>query len=198
MKRKPNRFHGRIEHGDDRRCEAEGCAEAGEFRAPKSASPEVDGYHWFCLDHVRDYNARWNVFDHTTPDQAARMANGHLQWDRPTWPFGMNPNGSATLHDPMGVLKGVKGFEAYADAPHPITGKPMSAKDKRALSTLGLDERATSADIRLNYRALLKRYHPDHNGGDKEKEKKLRAVIDAYKHLTKDGKMNRQNQAHAG
>ena len=38
---------------------------AGQYRAPKS--PDVlDDYYWFCRDHVREYNLKWNFFEGTT------------------------------------------------------------------------------------------------------------------------------------
>ena len=42
-----------------RECEHEGCQQAGKFRAPKA--PDVlDEFKWFCKEHVREYNLRWN------------------------------------------------------------------------------------------------------------------------------------------
>jgi curved DNA-binding protein CbpA len=32
---------------------------------------------------------------------------------------------------------------------------------------------------------LLRRYHPDHNGGDRSHEAALQGVIEAYQHLRK-------------
>jgi hypothetical protein len=44
-----------------RLCDHPGCREDGKFRAPKS--PDVlDDYFWFCRDHVREYNLKWNFF----------------------------------------------------------------------------------------------------------------------------------------
>ena len=43
-----------------RACGMPGCAAAGEYRAPKDRA--LSDYHWFCLDHVREYNSAWNFF----------------------------------------------------------------------------------------------------------------------------------------
>ena len=53
----------------------------------------------------------------------------------------------------------------------------------KALATLGLEESADPAAIRARYKELVKRLHPDANGGDRSREEKLREIIQAYKHL---------------
>ena len=39
--------------------------------------------------------------------------------------------------------------------------------------------------LRTRYTELLRRFHPDHNGGDRSHESALQAVIAAYGHLRK-------------
>ena len=187
-KHKNNRFHGRVHHDDARCCDHEECEEPGEFRAPKSTQTDADGFYWFCLDHVRAYNEQWNYFKNATPDQSENLTNGVGGWDRPTWPFGLNgATGAQTnLKDPLNLFKDLKGFERYRDEKHPIHGKAMNKADIKALKTLGLDVSATQAEIRKHYRMLLKRYHPDANGGTRTQETQLRRIIEAYKHLMKD------------
>ena len=46
-----------------------------------------------------------------------------------------------------------------------------------------LEESADPAAIRARYKELVKRLHPDANGGDRSREEKLREIIQAYKHL---------------
>ena len=55
--------------------------------------------------------------------------------------------------------------------------------DRKALTVLRLDSTACFADIRRAYKELVRRYHPDSNGGDRSLEGKLQEVIDAYTHL---------------
>ena len=35
--------------------------------ARRSRPDNLEEFHWFCLDHVREYNLRWNFFDSPTP-----------------------------------------------------------------------------------------------------------------------------------
>lgn len=49
--------------------------------------------------------------------------------------------------------------------------------------TLGLEHNATAEQIKLAYRQLSKKHHPDRNGGSKESEKLFLEVQEAYKVL---------------
>ena len=53
----------------------------------------------------------------------------------------------------------------------------------KALFTLELDANATEAIIKSRYKELVKRHHPDANGGDRSSEDKLREIIQAYNYL---------------
>ena len=50
------------------RCDTPGCELAGEYRAPKSRESLRD-FHWFCLDHVRAYNAAWDYYKGMAPEE---------------------------------------------------------------------------------------------------------------------------------
>ena len=78
-----------------RQCEREGCAEAGEHRAPKSRGA-LNDYYWFCLEHVREYNATWDFFDGMDESEIENFRERDMTWHRPTWRLGSN---SATTAD---------------------------------------------------------------------------------------------------
>src|SRR5437868_5385867 len=52
----------------ERRCDISGCDCVGEYRAPKSPRQLTD-YFWFCLDHVRAYNASWDYYAGMSTDE---------------------------------------------------------------------------------------------------------------------------------
>ena len=54
-----------------------------------------------------------------------------------------------------------------------------------ALTTMGLDAAASLNDVKRRYKELVKRYHPDVNGGDRSAEERLAQVIRAYGVLKK-------------
>ncbi len=53
-------------------------------------------------------------------------------------------------------------------------------KPKDYYKILGIQHDATGADIKHAFRALAKRYHPDHNPGDKRAEEYFKMVQEAY------------------
>ncbi len=57
--------------------------------------------------------------------------------------------------------------------------RPASKADE-ALDVLGLAAPATADDVKARYIELVKRWHPDANGGDKAAEERLKLVNEAY------------------
>lgn len=57
----------------------------------------------------------------------------------------------------------------------------------KALDDLGLPHSAASEEIKSRYKELVKRHHPDANGGDRSSEGRLRQIIQAYKLLKQAG-----------
>ena len=52
---------------------------------------------------------------------------------------------------------------------------------------MSLDENADAARIRARYAELVKRWHPDSNGGDRGAEANLQRVLKAYQTLKAGG-----------
>jgi hypothetical protein len=176
-----------------RTCDHPDCAEEGRFRAPRSRHRLRD-YFWFCLDHVRAYNAAWNYFADMSEAEIDHYRHSQASWHRPTWPLNGKGNGKSHSHgfadlhmcDPLDIFANLDSpGQRYSE--HAFTGagdKPVTAKERTALSRLGLDESATRDDIKRAYKHLVKRYHPDVNGGDRAAEDKFKIVAEAYRHLS--------------
>jgi DnaJ-like protein len=168
------------------RCNHPGCEEEGQFRAPMGRDFEGQ-YFCFCLDHVREYNATYNYFNGMTPEAVALYQRDAVVGHRPTWSMGVN-RGDKTFRedsddpsrhtDPHG-LRHRYASRAAAESPKPQLG--IAAK--KALDQLNLDESADPTTIRARYKELVKRLHPDANGGDRSREEKLREIIRAYNYL---------------
>jgi hypothetical protein len=186
---RPNtRFHGRVE-GTDRLCAEPGCSEPGEFRAPfvEGAGPRHDGpgeYRWLCLDHVRAFNARYNFFNGMTADEIHAAQRPYAGWERETRAFAANgadrPPRWADFSDPLDAI-GAR-FRERMQAERK-DGKPLSGPDRKALKVLGLDQDVDRRGLRQRYSELVRKFHPDRNGGDRSMEKALQEVIAAYQHL---------------
>ncbi len=178
-----------------RACEMPGCAEAGTHRAPKGRHLEGE-YFWFCLDHVRQYNKSYNYFSGMNDAAIQAFQRDATIGHRPTWQMGVNARAEERPHaarpggfnwaggaqDPFRLFG--EGFQARGPEPERRKVHNMEA---RSLKTLGLDMTASSAEIKARYKLLVKRHHPDANGGDRSLEDRLREIIQAYSYLKSVG-----------
>lgn len=57
--------------------------------------------------------------------------------------------------------------------------------EQRAMTTLDLQPDADRTALRRRYTELVRRFHPDHNGGDRSFEGRLQDVVAAYQLLRK-------------
>lgn len=166
-----------------------GCTEQGEFRAPGERGAGFDGpgdWRWLCLDHVREFNARYNFFTGMSAEEIAAAQRPYAGWERETRAFAHTgadaPPKWSDFRDPMDAL-GARFRKARAAAEDRAAG--LSPELRAAYSALGLAPGADLKAIRSAYSALVRRYHPDRNGGDRSHEAKLQAVIEAYQLLRK-------------
>jgi hypothetical protein len=168
-------------------CNHPGCREPGEFRAPMGRLREGQ-YFCFCLDHVREYNASYNYFNGMSPEAVAVYQRDALVGHRPTWSMGSNrtaKNFREEGDDPSSPGDSLGMFRNHAAGP-PFRNpaKPRyGVAALKALDQLGLDDGADPASIKARYKDLVKRLHPDANGGDRSNEEKLREIIRAYNYL---------------
>ncbi|RMF10320.1 MAG: J domain-containing protein [Alphaproteobacteria bacterium] len=171
--------------GRKRSCDHPDCPNEGRFRAPRSRD-RLNDYYWFCLDHVRDYNAQWNYFAEMSEQEIDRYRRDEASWHRPTWPMGGRGPADIHLNDPLDIFAGLDAPQWWRRPNTRPDGRPLNAADRRALARLGLDASATRDDIRRAYKRLVKRYHPDANGGDRKGEDTFKAITEAYRHLRTD------------
>ena len=174
------KFHGRIE-GAAERCAVRGCAEAGEFRAPLTAS-DFDGpgaWQYLCLEHVRVHNARYNYFTGMTMEEIEAAQSPIAGWDRATRAFaggGADPGPAwRDFLDPLDAI-----VTRYRPELRRETVGRFSAAEQSALEVLGLAAEADRTGLRKRYSELVRMYHPDRNGGDRGFEVKLGQVLEAY------------------
>ncbi len=186
--KRETRFHGRVE-GRAQTCDAPGCEAAGEFRAPPAYGGRngFDGpgpWRWFCLDHIRAFNSGYNYFDGMTADEIEAAQTPYGGWDRETRAFahvGDRPPKWADFADPLDAI-GAR-FKRAAPPPGRKDGKELSERDRKFLKVMGLEPDVDRTGLRQRYLDLVRRYHPDRNGGDRSHEKALRDVIEAYSEL---------------
>jgi DnaJ-class molecular chaperone len=65
--------------------------------------------------------------------------------------------------------------------------RPIRNAERKALDTLGLDAGVTPQQVKAKFKELVKRHHPDANGGDRSTEDRLVEIIQAYNYLKSVG-----------
>lgn len=187
----------RVKPAKDRRakvdapaCEWAGCAEKGTHRAPKGRNRENE-YWRFCLNHVREYNQSYNFFAGMSDDAVMAYQKDALTGHRPTWKVGTGKGGMrpdshtfATNGDPFGLFS--EGMRAEQQS-RAETTRPVRNAERKALDTLGLEISATPQQVKARFKELVKRHHPDANGGDRSTEDRLIEVIQSYNYLKSVG-----------
>ena len=184
MATKQGRLHGRVE-GAQAKCAVPGCPEAGEFKAPLQPA-NFDGpgaWRFLCLDHVREHNTKYNFFDGMSSEEISAAQSPLAAWDRPSRKFAANgadlPPRWSDFSDPLDAIS-----TRFRDI-REQTPSRFSRPERQALWVLGLGEDVDRHKLRQTYSTLVRRYHPDKNGGDRSHEARLGAVIEAYQLLRK-------------
>lgn len=160
-----------------RPCDMAGCECAGEYRAPKSRRT-LNEYWWFCLEHVRAYNSTWDFYKGMSPAEVEAQMRADTGWQRPTWPLGRLGTAAweeEVLRDPLRILAETRinqSRKRAADTP------PPELRD--SLETLGLTWPTTLDVVKIRYKELAKRHHPDANGGSRDAEERLKTINLAY------------------
>jgi len=190
------RMTGAVE-GASKTCDWPGCEAHAPYRAPV-APDRLDEYQWFCLEHVRTYNANWNFFADVEADALEEMLRRANAWERPTWRMGSGPKGAQGMHahgegrawerfgfsDPFEVLgesASINPAEPANDRAAPRPRRRLTRLEAQALETLGLSDAVENrAEIRARYRDLVKDLHPDMNGGEARDPERLREVLRAW------------------
>lgn len=163
-----------------RRCARPDCENEGTHRVPKSRD-QLSEHLWFCLEHARAHNESWDFFAGMNEAQIEAFRNEALTGHRPTWPLGRR---SARSRADTANFHFVDGFSVFGDVAESEKPRPperrLTRPQLQALELLNLDASATLHQIKARYKELVKRFHPDANGGDRGAEERLKQVIKAY------------------
>lgn len=163
-------------------CEHEGCEEAGKYRAPRSPD-HLDEFLWFCKDHVREYNLKWNFFNGSTEEDLAAQMEKDKVWERETKPFKKSVEERAWARLGVEDAHQVLGENATRNPGRAEAGtgtRRLPPTERRALEILEAKDTWTKVEIRKAYKGLIKILHPDMNGGDRSDEERLQEVVWAW------------------
>jgi DnaJ domain len=164
----------------NRPCDFPGCPEKGVHRAPKSPD-HLNEFFWFCRDHIREYNLKWNFFGTATDEEFQKLLEKDRLWERETTPFSRKDDGRAWarlgVDDPMDIL-GEKGTQNPGRIP--TATRKLPSTERKAIEILDARDTWTKTEIRKQYKSLVKDLHPDMNAGDRSDEDRLQEVVWAW------------------
>ena len=156
-----------------------GCNCIGEHRAPKDRG--LKEYYYFCFEHAQEYNKSWNFFDGMSEDDIEQQVYNSMYGDRPTWKYGVNGNAEEALYEKAWKMYGGEG-----EAPNKEQrernkiGASEHSEEYKAMAIMGLEAPLTMDTIKLKYRELALKHHPDRNHGCEKAEETLKAINMAY------------------
>lgn len=163
----------------EKKCDHPNCDKAGLYRAPKSRA--LDGYYWFCLEHVREYNASWNYYGNMSETEIEQQLRNDTVWQRPTWKPGEQGNFHSDISgifDAFGVFKDSDNNDTTSDKKLRI-----SAEELDAMRIMELDFPLTKEKLKERYKKLVKIYHPDVSNENKKSDEQFKQISIAYKLL---------------
>ena len=176
-------MHGRVE-GANGLCAVPGCCQPGEYKAPLEPANFNGPGSWrlLCLDHVRAHNSAYNYFEGMSADEIAVAQSPYGGWEPATRAFAVAGGDPAPrwseFSDPLEAISARFRERTRQERP-----SRFSRDERRALSVLGLGEDTDLHSVRKRYSELVRRFHPDRNGGDRRHEGKLGEVIAAWQML---------------
>lgn len=162
-------------------CGYKGCESQGIHKAPKSRHHIETGshdWHWFCLTHIRDYNAKWNYYQNMSESEIERERRADVTWQRPSWPLGASHPSKVRYFSAQPIFQDP--FELFKEETVSTPSSLGLSPEEKALSLLGLSIPFSQKDLRQRYRDLVKQHHPDVCGGNIESEDKLKEINEAY------------------
>ncbi len=168
-------------------CDHPGCAAPASHRAPQ-ARTRLNDFYWFCLDHIREYNRNWNYCTGMTDTQVESEIRNDTVWRRPSWPLGTQGGGFSTnvrFRDDLGVFEAAASMKSGEEWKNRPERPKQDARIGCALRIMNFDGPVTLTELKSRYKELVKRLHPDANGGDRAAEEKLKDINQAYATLKK-------------
>ncbi len=187
-----SKFHGRYED-TGKVCDHPACEAPGEFRAPGPSRHGFDGpgsWRWMCLEHVREFNSGYDWFEGMSAEEILDAQGPASGWrtESPSFHPTAGVDGMprwADYDDPLDAIsaraRGIKS-RARREAEMAMDGR-FSREEAEALEVMGLGTDTDRRRLRRRYSELVRRYHPDRNGGDRQYETRLNKVVAAYNTL---------------
>jgi hypothetical protein len=141
---------------------------------------------------VREFNAGYDWFEGMSAEEILAAQSPIAGWRTETRAF--RPDAGvdgvprwADYADPLDAIAArARGIRSRAEREGRMAASGrFSREEAQALETMGLGSDTDRTRLRRRYSELVRRYHPDRNGGDRKHEAQLNAVVEAYQLLRK-------------
>lgn len=151
-------------------CDHPGCTKAGEYRAPKDRS--LKEYYWFCLEHVQEYNAKWNYYgDDMFSEPEEELRRKFRFSSRIKYNFGFDFDGNYNIFDHFAFSDDVPDIQLTPD-------------ERQGIKIMEIEVTELKADtLKKAYKKAVKKYHPDVNAENPAAEEKFKIISTTYKSL---------------
>ena len=157
----------------EHRCDHPGCSKAGEYRAPKDRN--LKEYYWFCLEHVQEYNAKWNYYgDNFFTEEEENLKKYQFKFSsRMKYSFGFD------------FEKGYNIFDNISTSGSNLSSSiHLTISEREGLNIMELDiSDLDISNLKKAYKKAVKKYHPDVNKTDATAENKFKILSTTYKSL---------------
>ena len=168
-KKRSRKYFAPQNEGVVHKCEHPKCNKPGEFKAPKDKT--LKEYYWFCLEHVQEYNSKWNYYGDDFVEEENLYQkfkfSSHIKYN-----FGFDFNGSYDF------------FDKYSYSGGASENIRLSADERECLKLMELSyDDLTVENLKKAYKKAAKKYHPDINKADKTLEEKFKMLSTSYKSL---------------
>lgn len=159
-------------------CEWPGCNKKGEYKAPTSRE-KLRVFKFFCLEHIKEYNKAWDYFKGRSIEQIYNEVSNDAYWHRKT---NKNINKFKIVDEMNFFENSSENYQSY------INQNKISDKNlKASLQILNLKEFCSINQLKVQYKKMVKKYHPDLNqSGCHEKIIKLNNAYSNLKNFLKN------------
>jgi len=155
-------------------CDWNNCFEIGEYKAPIEKD-NTKNYRLLCLNHVKEFNKKWNYFAGMDDNQICEFLKSDMTWHKPTQSFSSSDNFFKILWN--------NALKNEFDKSRLKSQFNFNHNDIKAFGILGVSVGLKWSKIQEKFKKLVKKLHPDMNAGNKKYEDKLKIITLAYTQL---------------
>ena len=162
-------------------CDWNNCKEEGKYKAPKERDNSKD-FRLLCIDHIKEFNKNWNYFSGMNENQVFNFLKSDQTWHKPTQSFTSSDNFFKVLWQNVLNDKNNTNQENNFFIKKKLI---FDHNDIKSFEVLGIPIGLKWDEIKIKFKKLVKKFHPDMNAGNKKHEEKLKLITLAYTQLKK-------------